>query len=330
MSKVIFEFNKQGVRASKFQSDKDKQIIFRLKGCQGLTSSHAGILILLNLMVLLSFVSPYQKPGWPSDIRVAIQLRDNVRSILEAVDNKLVLHIENRFGVFSQEKLEGKKVGKLGGKVSFSRKIHIPKSDSVEDILENLTQSGTKKYIGKRIHFDVKGATVSDLLKMIADASGFNIIIDDTVQKVPPLTLSLANIPWDQALDTILELSKLAATKNGNILIISTLTKARQEKKLQLEAEKILEVQEPLVTKIFPISYADSADLVKTLSEYTTKKRGAISVDQRTNQLIVKDTVEVIDRIKKILEVLDTQTPQVLIEAKLVEATEGFSQKDRI
>ena len=128
-------------------------------------------------------------------------------------------------------------------------------------------------------------------------------------------------------MDIILDIGKLVARKNGNILIVTTLDKAAIEKKRILEIEKLTENQEPLFTKIFPISYASSSDLIKTLGEYTTKDRGKMSFDNRTNQLIVKDTLDAIERVEKMIKVLDTQTPQILIQAKIVEASEGFSQK---
>ena len=332
VSKIVFEFDKNGVRASRFKNDKDKQVILDI-GDTRATSRVMRAFDASEFDGAIVFVSPYQKPGSPGDIRVAIQLRDNVRSVLESIDNKLILSVENRFGIFSDEQVRGEEaVTKTGqsattSKFSSLERLHIPKSDSVEDILENLTQSGKKKYIGKKIHFDVKNIEVGDLLKMIADASGFNIIVDQSVNAAAPITLSLVNIPWDQALDTIMGISKLVANKNGNILIITTLQKATAEKKLALEAEKLLEVEEPMVTKIFPISYASSSDLIKTLSEYGTKDRGKISFDNRTNQLIVKDTVDAVERIRRMIEVLDTQTPQVLIEAKVVEAEETFARR---
>lgn len=331
ISKVVFSFDQEGVKVLKTANEKNKQIILDFSdiGASGRVmrafdaSEFAGSVV---------FVSPYRKPGNPKDIRVAIQLRENVRSVIEVTGRKLVVNIENRFGVFSQEdtgkggsiKSSTNRVGELG---LFDKNINVPKSDSVEDILENLIQSGPKKYIGKRVHFDVKNIAVGDLLKVLADASGFNIIVDQVVNAAAPITLSLVNIPWDQALDTILNISNLVAKKNGNILIVTTLAEARKERQAELAAQQMREVQEPLVTKIFPISYANAQELIQTLKEYMTKNRGTLSFDNRTNQLIVKDTVEVVERIKKMIEVLDTQTPQILIEAKVVEANESFSQR---
>ena len=258
VSKVIFEFDKKGVRVSKFQNEKDKQIIVDLRDVKASprvmrafdTSEFKGAAI---------FVSPYKRPGNPSDVRVAIQLRDNVRSIMEPRDNRLILNIENRFGVFSSENLREKvSVNQdfddfTGANLrTSSKRLNVPKSNKIEDILENITLSGKKRYIGKKIHFDVKNIMIGDLLQMLADASGFNIIVDDAVNSATPITLSLVNTPWDQALDIILDLSKLVAKKNGNILIITTLEKATKERTLELKAKTLLEVQEPLVTKVFP------------------------------------------------------------------------------
>ena len=152
-------------------------------------------------------------------------------------------------------------------------RLIFPKSDSVVDILENLTLSG-RKYIGKKVSFDVRDIKVEDLLKMIADASGFNIIITDEIKKLPPLTLSLVNIPWDQALDTILGLNKLVAEKNGAILMVTSLDKATEEKKKkEIAVKKLLEKEEKLVAKVFPISFAKIEDLKEILNGYLTKDR---------------------------------------------------------
>lgn len=329
VSMLVIEADKD-VFAERFHVTEDKQIILDLKNVKvspkllrGIdTSEFPGSTV---------FISGYKKPGTENDIRFAIQLRDNVRSVLDIKPNKIVLNIENRFGVFTQNKIRASealdaKKGESGETIVDSSTVHVPKSNSVEDILENLTLSGPKKYIGKRISINVKDIPVPDLLNMIADTSGFNIIIDQDVKGAAPLTLTLTNIPWDQALDTIMSLSKLVAQKNANILVIKSLTKATKERLEEQEAIKAKEGLEPLVTRIFLINYAGLADIQKIIRDYLTEKRGTMQTDDRTNSLIVKDTVESIERIKKIIETIDTQTPQILIEAKIVEANENYSK----
>lgn len=325
VSKLIIETD-QDVFAERFHVSEDKQIILDLKNVKvspkllrGIdTSEFPGSAV---------FISGYKKPGSTNDIRFAIQLRDNVRSMLDLKNNKIILNIENRFGVFSQHKIRTSEgIPGAAGKIEDSVGFNIPKSNSLEDILENLTMSGPKKYIGKRISINVKEIPVPDLLNMIADTSGFNIIIDQEISKLPALSLTLTNVPWDQALDTIMDLSKLVADKNANILIIKTLGQASKEKEEELKNTALKAGLEPLVTRVFLINYAALADMSKIVQDYLTPQRGTMQNDERTNSLIVKDTVDSIERIKKIIETLDTQTPQILIEAKIVEANENYSK----
>jgi type IV pilus assembly protein PilQ len=328
VSKLIIETDQDNTLAERFHVSEDKQIILDLKNIKvspkylrGIdTSEFPGSAV---------FVSGYKKPGTTNDVRFAIQLRDNVRSILESKGKSIVLNIENRFGVFSQTKLRSSEniSGASDTKTEDIVGLNVPKSNSLEDILENLTLSGPKKYIGKRISINVRDIPIPDLLNMIADTSGFNIIIDQGVTSSPPLTLTLTNVPWDQALDTVMSLSKLVAQKNANILVVKTLAVATKEKEELLVAEKLKQGLEPLVTRVFLINYSTLAEIEIIIRDYLTKERGAMQRDERTNSLIVKDTVESIERIKKIIETLDTQTPQILIESKIVEANESYSKR---
>lgn len=332
VSKLVIEVDRP-VIADRFHVKDDKQIILDLKNVKADKKLLRGI-DTSEFDGAAVYISGYAKPGASQDIRFAVQLRDNVRSVLETQGEKIILSIENRFGVFSKAKLQTSESGPVTTSAAASAspledavRLNVPRSSSIEDILDNLTLSGPKKYIGKRISINVRDIPLPDLLRMIADTSGFNIIIDSEVSEVKPLTLSLTNIPWDQALDTILALSKLIATKNSNILSIKSLTKATAEREAEAKAELLKLGLEPLVTKVFPISYAAITDLQKILKDYLTENRGKMSEDIRTNSLIVKDTVDSIERIKKIIELLDTQTPQILIESRIVEATESYSKR---
>lgn len=339
VSKLIIESDKPIV-AERFAVPDDKQIILDLKGTQAPAKLLRGI-DTSEFSGAVVYVSGYPRPGAKQDLRFAIQLRDNVRSIIESNGNRTTLSIENRFGVFSRSKME--KAEPKGGITANAatkpdvsseataagpnRNLNVPKSTSIEDILDNLVLAGPKKYVGKRISINVKKIKVADLLAMIADTSGFNIIIDDGVDKIPDLTLSLVNVPWDQALDTIMGISKLTASKSSSILMVKTLDQATLEQEARLKAEKLKIGLEPLVTKVFPINYADITSLLPILKDYLTPDRSSLQQDPRTNSLIVKDTLDSIERVKKIIELLDTQTPQVLIEAKIVEANENYSKR---
>jgi type IV pilus assembly protein PilQ len=329
VSELEFIFDTNEVQASKFQIKEDKQIIVDFADTMTTdrvirefdTSEFKGGVV---------FVKAYKKPKSDTDVRVAVQLRDNVRSVLVRKPNRVVLQIENRFGVFSQRKAdEGQtykdKIADISNEEA--ARLNVPKSDTIEDILENLTMSGRKKYIGKKISMNLRNVRPEEIVKIIAETSGFNIILTEDAKKVEAVTLNLVDIPWDQALDTVLTMNKLVAKKNGMILIVNTLANAIKEQEEIQKAKLSTIEQEPLLTKIFPISFANIDELQKIVVEYSTEKRGKISKDTRTNSLIVKDTGEVIEKIKKIVELLDTQTPQVLIESKIVEVSERYTKE---
>ena len=327
LSKLEFEFDRTVEDVKKFHVVEDKQIILELKNTEATervmrafdTSEFSGSIV---------FVSAYKKANAYNDLRVVVQLRDNVRSILQRQNNKMFLIMENRFGVFSKREVDEQKIA-AADKLEEEEMsdLHVPKSASINDILENLTLSGKKKYIGSRFSFNVKEMPVEDLLKMIADASGFNIITDPAIKNLAPMTLKLTNVPWDHSLDLIMDLNSLVARKKGSILFITTGAKAAEEESEKIKAKAASQSQEPLVTKIFPISYAQLGDIQKITNEYLTPTRGKISPDERTNSLIVKDTAEVIEKLVKIIDALDTQTPQVLIESKLVEIEERYAKE---
>jgi type IV pilus assembly protein PilQ len=334
ISKLEIVLNSNIVEAQRFHVTEDKQIIIDIENV-GATERVMRAFDTSEFSGSVVFVSAYRKPGSPRDIRIALQLRDNVRSLLKREPNRIILEIENRFGAFSNVEIQANKGSEdvlttqtptTATEAEVGR-VNVPKSESVEDILDNLTQSGRKRYVGRRITLNVREISVGEILKMIAEASGFNIITTSEIQTLPPLTLNLTNIPWDQALDTILGLNKLVATKNGMILMVTSLEKATADAEAAAKARSLAQDEEPLVTKVFPISFSSLEDISVIMEDYLTPERGKISRDERTNSLIVKDTVDVMERIRRIIEALDLQTPQVMIESKIVEVTEQYSKE---
>lgn len=330
-SQLEVVLDKNDVKVEKFSVNADKQLILDFKD----VSAKERVLRSFDTSEFLSsvvYVSPYKKKN-SNDIRIVIQLRDNVSSSISRATGRVLVDIENRFGVSGNEENKNKENIDKGKKSSFLAKYNIPKSEKLEDILENLTMSGKKKYIGKKITLNAKDLPVTDILRAIAESSGFSIILTKEIKDLPSLTLTLTNTPWDQVLDTILDINKLVVTKNGSILMVQTLASATKDKEAQALSESLTVKQEPRVTKVIPLSYAQTTDIIKILKEYLTPPAtvggtdgGAISEDLRTNSIIVKDTVSVLDRIVKIVEVLDLQTPQVLIESKIVEVSESHTK----
>ncbi len=318
ISTITLSFDRDVEEITKQHLTEDKQVIIDIKNTNSVdkvmrgfdTSEFSGSVV---------FISPYKKNN---DVRIAVQLRDNVRSILKKEGNRAIISIENRFGVFSQAFIDESEGTMSRAEINDPSMALQPKSDSVEDILENISLSGKKAYIGRRISISVKNVSVPDILNMIADASGFNIVMNESLNRLPKLSLSLTNTPWDQVLDTVLEINKLVAKKNGPILLVKTVEEETRDLEEKQKISEKSTKQEPLVTKIFPVSFAEIASLDKIITPYLTKERGSIAQDKRTNAIIVKDTVESIDRIKKIIEALDTETPQIMIESKIIEVSE--------
>jgi type IV pilus assembly protein PilQ len=206
-----------------------------------------------------------------------------------------------------------------------------------EKQLENFIEAkNTKRFHGKAITIQVRDADLVDVFRLISDTSGFNIVVSDEVQG--RITLSLTDVPWDQVLDVVLSSRQLGAERNGNVLRITTLQALTIEKSNELIARRAAEAGAPRITRVFPISYANPNELAPILRAVSLPRtlpgepppgpndNNNIQIDVRTNSLIVQDLPETVDKVKKVIQILDTQTPQVLIEAKVVEASETFTK----
>lgn len=181
--------------------------------------------------------------------------------------------------------------------------------------------TGNQRFYGKAMSLQVKDADVRDVINLIAEDSGSNLVISDDVSG--KISLKLRKIPWDQALVTVMRAKQLGYTRQGNVLRISTLASLQTETET---ANKILEAQKaivPAVVHVIPVSYANIDDLVKSVTVFMSKT-GSVIGDNRTNTLIVTDRLEVVERIDKLVRTLDIIPPQVSIESKIVEAVEGF------
>jgi type IV pilus assembly protein PilQ len=198
-------------------------------------------------------------------------------------------------------------------------------SDPIADRLKSFVESQeTRKFIGRPITLQLRDADIGDVFRLIGEASGFNILLSDDVSG--KVTISLVDVPWDLALDTVLKSNRLGAERNANILRVSTLARLTAEKQEELAAKRAATAAAPKVTRVFSISYAKLDDTTTALQKFASGTDAVIHPDARTNSIVVSDTAEAMEKIRKVLEVLDTQTPQVLIEGKVIDATEDFSK----
>jgi type IV pilus assembly protein PilQ len=198
----------------------------------------------------------------------------------------------------------------------------------VKEDPNKLIQGSAPGYSGEKLSLNFQNVEVRAVLQVIADFTGLNIITSDTVGG--NLTLRLKDVPWDQALDIILQAKGLSKRKNGNVVLIAPTDELAAKEKLQLEAAAAVSDLEPVRTESFALSYAKAEDLKKLLSDKDQKilsKRGAVSVDERTNTLFVQDTGGRLEEARRLIQQLDVPVRQVLIEARIVIADDKWGRQ---
>jgi len=183
-------------------------------------------------------------------------------------------------------------------------------------------------YTGERLSLNFQNIEVRAVLQLIADFTGINMVTSDTVSG--NLTLRLKNVPWDQALDIVLKTKGLAKRESGNVMLIAPTEEIAAREKLELEASKQIVELAPLINETIQVNYAKAselANLIKSKEKSFMSARGSINIDQRTNKLLVQDTAENVDMIIALVEELDIPIRQVLIESRIVLASNQFTRE---
>jgi type IV pilus assembly protein PilQ len=188
--------------------------------------------------------------------------------------------------------------------------------------------TGNKQgYQGEKLSLNFQNIEVRAVLQVIADFTNLNIITSESV--TGSLTLRLRDVPWDQALDIVLQAKSLDMRKSGNVIWVAPREELASKEKLDLEAKQAIADLEPIRTESFQLNYQKAADVVKLLSsdkQHILSKRGSAIPDPRTNQVFVQDTAASLEDIRRLIRQVDVATRQVLIEARIVEASDGFSR----
>lgn len=201
--------------------------------------------------------------------------------------------------------------------------VDVPPAATAPSDATGAKTLGANGYSGQKISLDFQDAEVSNVLRLIADVSGLNMVVGEEVKG--KVTLKLFNVPWDQSLDIILKSKGLGQVREGNIIRIDTNPNIAKQ---QDEAAKAKEAQvkaEDLKTLIIPINYAKATDLSTTLKK-NLSSRGELTVNEATNSLIAKDVPQNIADIQQLIKLLDLPTPQVLIETRIVQANTNFAR----
>ncbi len=198
-------------------------------------------------------------------------------------------------------------------------------------------------YSGEALSMEFQDVEIRSVLDILAQFTDMNIVANDSVNG--NITLRLINVPWDQALDIILKSKNLGKRENGNVILIAPATELAEQEAKELEAQQAVEAFAPLRTEYIRLSYANAPDVLNLISQGSgptggggssgrnddnntlLSNRGTVTVDNRTNTLIIKDVAASIENIHKLISKIDIPVRQVMIEARIVSASDSFSKE---
>ena len=276
-------------------------------------------------------IIPVQTPSMNETAHFIIELREAVPYFVEQTGKVLQVHFEaSSIPPRTMETAElppWERV--LTESIEMATAIEQP-----TDGTEAPPPGPTKKYSGEKIALDFYETDIKNVFRILRKISGRNFAIDKDVDGKVTLALDKP-VPWDQVLDLILKMNQLGKVAEGNIIRIATLNTLQKEntdrRTKEAEAQKAKEEMkalEPLLTEFIPVSYSNAkAEIMPHIEKILTKERGSISVDDRSNLVIITDVAAKIEQAKQLVRRLDTVTPQVSIQARIVEASISFSRE---
>jgi len=182
---------------------------------------------------------------------------------------------------------------------------------------------GQPRYVGRRISMDFQAADISNVLRLIAEVSGFNIVVGEGAKS--KVTLKLVGVPWDQALDMLLKMNNLGMIRESNIVWIDTLANIARQQDEEAKAKESKIRAEELITKVLYVQNVSALEIQTTLRQYLSP-RGLLNVNQASNALVLQDTESRIASMTELVRSLDLEVPQVQIEARIVQADTSYSR----
>lgn len=250
----------------------------------------------------------------------------NIVWAFETPASKVVSPLGGKTSVRKAVTVAREVAGDAGPKVETSilgddTKIEVKGGTEASGFTTSLNAQAAGRYNGRRVNLDFKDADIHNILRLLADVGRVNIVTADDVSG--NVTIQMRNVPWDQALDVVLQAKGLGMVRSGNLIRVAPLATLQKERELRLAAAKQEYELTPLETRLIPVSYAQAEELQARAKDLLSP-RGSIAVDERTNVLIARDISGNLNNVEELVRSLDTQTPQVLVEARIVEATSRY------
>jgi type IV pilus assembly protein PilQ len=281
-------------------------------------------------------LTPYQgRVKGRYDAKILVSLREDAPYTLKKDGSIITLDIKNHEVISKAESISQKTTAvdsdlSVEGKNASQTPQSYPQVKRKKDFSHDVVNSKTvekraekKVYTGKRVTLEFADADIRKIFQLIAEVSNKNILVGDDVTGT--ISIKLVNVPWDQALDVILRTKGLDKKEEGNIMIIRPAGKIASIADEEMAAKRAYERTLELRTKVFDINFASVGDIAGQFNSYKSE-RGTISIDSRTNRVIVNDISPAIEKMTDLLKELDIPEKQVLIEARIVEATSSFTQ----
>lgn len=281
--------------------------------------------------------------GYHADkVRLVLDLAQPAEHSVTSIDGRLVLTLEPKSVAFAPEmKLAESDAAPLAEQAA-ARSIVVshkappalfrvqPIQLTAESVQKedrkpesNEVVNGASRFIGRRISLDFQQADISNVLRLIAEVSGFNIVVGEGVKN--KVTMKLANVPWDQALDMLLKMNALGMIRQGNIVWVDTLQNIAKQQDEEARAKDSRAKAEPIVTRVFYIRNLNALE-VQTSLRQNLSPRGTMTVSAASNALIISDTESKLEVLRQLLDGVDLEVPQVQIEARIVQADTTYTR----
>ncbi len=280
-------------------------------------------------------ITPYTvREGKAQEVRFAVELKGQAPYSLKVQNGKVVFTVAN--GPFAEPAPEPISTVGVPVVAPAAQPVAVPGVTAVRGSslapaapvaaeiparAVDVSQKIEPQYTGQKISLVFDDADIRKILQLIAEVSNLNIIVADEVKG--SITLRLIDVPWDQALDLIMDIKDLGMLREGNVVRVLPKSKIREMDEAKFTAARTKEKLEDLITEVISVSYSDLGNVAAPSRELLTE-RGKITEDSRNKQIIVTDVPSAVDEVKRLIKILDTPERQVMIEARIVEANSSF------